>query len=86
MPSYIHYKWGTQRIALIDALHWLGYSKFKLVVRLLKANADTEDARRTYAFQLEMFAGISGAPVKAMFDRYLSEGHKRLPYLNRLND
>jgi len=85
MPNEIRYKWGQQRAALIDALQWLGYDNFKMVAKLLKANADTEDARRTYGIQLEMFAGISGAPVKAMFDRYLSEGLERLPHLNNLS-
>lgn len=85
MPTDIRYKWGQQRVALIDALQWLGHDNFKMVAKLLKANADTKDARRTYGIQLEMFAGISGAPVKAMFDRYLSEGLERLPHLNNLN-
>ena len=87
MPNEIRYKWGQQRVALTDALHWLGYDNFKRVARLLKANADTEDARRTYGIQLEMFAGISGAPVEAMFDRYLSgKNHlERLPHLNNLS-
>ena len=83
MPNEIRYKWGQQRVALTDALHWLGHDNFKRVARLLKANVDTEDARRIYGIQLAMFAGISGAPVEAMFDRYLSEGRKRLPHLNK---
>ena len=66
-----HYKWGTQRIALIDALHWLGYDNFKIVAGILKAVDDPEDARQTYALQLEVFAGISCAPITAMLDRYL---------------
>jgi hypothetical protein len=73
MPKQIRYKWGQQRAALIDALQWLGYNNFKVVAKLLKATVDTEDARQTYGIHLEMFAGISGAPVKAMFDRYLSK-------------
>ena len=73
MPKQIRYKWGQQRTALIDALQWLGYNKFKTVAKLLKDNVDTEDARREFGIQLEFFAGISGAPVKAMFDRYLSQ-------------
>ena len=73
MSTTIRYKWGQQRVALTDALHWLGYNNYKRVAKLLKANVDTEDARRTYGIQLEMFAGISGTPVKAMIDRYLSE-------------
>ena len=73
MPNTIHYKWGQQRVALIDALHWLGRDKFKMVAKLLKANADTEDARRIYGIQLEMFAGISGAPITAMLDKYLNK-------------
>ena len=73
MSTTIRYKWGQQRVALTDALHWLGYNNYKRVAKLLKANVDTEDARRTYGIQLEMFAGISGTPVKAMFDMYLSE-------------
>ena len=85
MSTTIRYKWGQQRVALTDALHWLGYDNYKKVAKLLKANVDTEDARRIYGIQLAMFAGISGTPVKAMFDRYLSEGQERLPHLNNLN-
>jgi hypothetical protein len=72
MPAYTHYKWGTQRTALIDSLHWLGHDRFKLIVRLLKEDNDTEEIRQVYGVQLAMFAGISGAPVTAMLDRYLN--------------
>lgn len=55
------------RTAISDTLSYIGYERFKLIVRWLRT---TPDARYIQLAFLLSFAGVQGHPVRCIYKRY----------------
>jgi hypothetical protein len=72
MKTTIDYSDKTAREALSDVLCYVGFNRFKKVVREISKYADNVETRQNFMIGLE-FVGVQGYPAKALLDRYLKQ-------------
>lgn len=63
---------NMQHEAIHDVLSYLGYSRFKRLVRHLKKYKNQEPLEN-WKIAFAVYAGIEGYPVQALYERYLSD-------------